>query len=77
MLIDEWQHHPPVWDGVRRAVDRHDPPGPFLLTGSVAPKGTGVHTGAGRTNVALGIEAQGFSAACGLQPLAARAASPA
>jgi alkylhydroperoxidase family enzyme len=29
---------------------------------------------AGRTNVALGIEAQGFSAACGLQPLATRAA---
>lgn len=48
VLIDEWQHHPPVWDRVRRAVDRHDPPGPFLLTGSVAPKGTGIHTGAGR-----------------------------
>jgi uncharacterized protein len=48
VLIDEWQHHPPVWDRVRRAVDKHDPPGPFLLTGSVAPKGTGVHTGAGR-----------------------------
>src|SRR3954454_7552149 len=48
VLIDEWQHFPPVWDRVRRAVDAHDPPGPFLLTGSVAPKGTGVHTGAGR-----------------------------
>lgn len=48
VLVDEWQHHPPVWDRVRRAVDRRDPPGPFLLTGSVAPKGTGVHTGAGR-----------------------------
>jgi len=48
VLIDEWQHHPPVWDRVRRAVDNHDPPGPFLLTGSVAPKGAGVHTGAGR-----------------------------
>jgi uncharacterized protein len=48
VLIDEWQHHPPVWDHVRRAVDAHDPPGPFLLTGSVAPKDTGVHTGAGR-----------------------------
>ena len=48
VLIDEWQHHPPVWDRVRRAVDDADPPGPFLLTGSVAPKGTGVHTGAGR-----------------------------
>lgn len=48
VLIDEWQHHPPVWDRVRRAVDRRDPPGPFLLTGSVAPRDTGVHTGAGR-----------------------------
>jgi predicted AAA+ superfamily ATPase len=48
VLIDEWQHHPPVWDRVRRAVDSHDPPGPFLLTGSAAPKGTAVHTGAGR-----------------------------
>ena len=48
VLIDEWQHHPPVWDRVRRAVDDRDPPGPFLLTGSVAPRGTGVHTGAGR-----------------------------
>jgi predicted AAA+ superfamily ATPase len=48
VLIDEWQHHPPVWDRVRRAVDARDPPGPFLLTGSVAPKGAGVHTGAGR-----------------------------
>jgi uncharacterized protein len=48
VLIDEWQHHPPVWDRVRRAVDRHDPPGPFLLTGSVAPRDASVHTGAGR-----------------------------
>lgn len=48
VLIDEWQRHSPVWDRVRRAVDRRDPPGPFLLTGSVAPKGTGIHTGAGR-----------------------------
>ena len=48
VLIDEWQHHPLVWDRVRRAIDRHDPPGPFLLTGSVAPKDTGMHTGAGR-----------------------------
>ena len=48
VLVDEWQHHPPVWDRVRRAVDNRDPPGPFLLTGSVAPRDTGVHTGAGR-----------------------------
>src|SRR3954463_6154104 len=48
VLIDEWQHYPPVWDRVRRAVDAHDPPGPVLLTGSGASAGTGVHTGAGR-----------------------------
>ncbi|MFN8109715.1 MAG: DUF4143 domain-containing protein, partial [Thermoleophilia bacterium] len=48
VLIDEWQRHPPVWDRVRRAVDDRDPHGPFLLTGSVAPKGTEIHTGAGR-----------------------------
>src|SRR3954452_16058542 len=48
VLIDEWQHNPPVWDRVRRAVDAHDPPGPFLLTGSGGPEGNGGHTGAGR-----------------------------
>jgi predicted AAA+ superfamily ATPase len=48
VLIDEWQHYPPVWDRVRRAVDDGELPGPFLLTGSVAPKGTGIHSGAGR-----------------------------
>jgi predicted AAA+ superfamily ATPase len=48
VLIDEWQHYPPVWDRVRRAVDDGEPPGPFLLTGSVAPNGTGIHSGAAR-----------------------------
>src|ERR1700710_99142 len=24
VLIDEWQHHPPVWDRVRRGVGRPD-----------------------------------------------------
>lgn len=33
---------------MRRAVDAGEPPGPFLLTGSVAPKDTAIHTGAGR-----------------------------
>lgn len=54
VLIDEWQHVPPVWDKVRRAVDDHSPPGPFLLTGSAAPQEAGVHTGAGRM-VTLGM----------------------
>lgn len=48
VLIDEWQYHPPIWDRVRRAVDDHTPPGPFLLTGSAAPRDSGIHTGAGR-----------------------------
>ena len=48
VLIDEWQHYPPIWDRVRRAVDDRTPPGPFLLTGSAAPRDSGIHTGAGR-----------------------------
>ena len=48
MLIDEWQNVPPVWDRVRRAVDRQAPPGSFLLTGSPSPKDTGTHSGGGR-----------------------------
>jgi hypothetical protein len=42
VLCDEWQHHPPVWDRVRRAVDRHHPPEPFLLRGRCRPGATGV-----------------------------------
>lgn len=48
VLIDEWQRHPPVWDWVRRAVDRDATPGRFLLTGSAAPAAAPVHSGAGR-----------------------------
>lgn len=48
VLIDEWQHLPPVWDKVRRAVDAGAPPGRFLLTGSASPKDTGAHSGGGR-----------------------------
>jgi predicted AAA+ superfamily ATPase len=48
VLIDEWQYYPPIWDRVRRAVDDHTQPGPFLLTGSAAPQDPGTHTGAGR-----------------------------
>lgn len=29
VLIDEWQHHPPVWDRIRRAVDKQIPRGRF------------------------------------------------
>jgi len=32
LLIDEWQHHPDVWNSVRRLVDDSAPAGRFLLT---------------------------------------------
>lgn len=48
VLIDEWQHYPPVWDRVRRAVDRRRDLA-VLLTGSATPQpGTTSHSGAGR-----------------------------
>lgn len=48
ILVDEWQRHPPVWDMVRRRVDAGAVPGSFLLTGSAAPDGVSIHSGAGR-----------------------------
>jgi predicted AAA+ superfamily ATPase len=48
VLIDEWQRLPETWDLVRRAVDAGAAPGQFLLAGSVAPRGLGTHSGAGR-----------------------------
>jgi len=48
LLVDEWQRFPEVWDLVRRAVDDGAPDGRFLLTGSSAPRGASVHSGAGR-----------------------------
>jgi len=48
LLIDEWQRWPEVWDRVRRAVDDGAERGRFLLTGSSAPRGATVHSGAGR-----------------------------
>lgn len=48
ILIDEWQRVPSIWDAVRRAVDDGALPGRFLLTGSAAPKGVNLHSGAGR-----------------------------
>lgn len=48
-LIDEWQVEPAIWNHVRRAVDRSDAPGRFLLTGSAVPADDITrHTGAGR-----------------------------
>lgn len=48
VLIDEWQHLPPVWDKLRRAVDAGAHAGQFLLTGSASPKDAGTHSGGGR-----------------------------
>ncbi|MEV0287110.1 DUF4143 domain-containing protein [Kribbella sp. NPDC050820] len=48
VLVDEWQLHPPVWDVIRRAVDRGAEPGRYLLTGSASPADTPTHSGAGR-----------------------------
>jgi len=36
-LIDEWQTIPALWDMVRSEVDRRDPLGQFILTGSSIP----------------------------------------
>jgi predicted AAA+ superfamily ATPase len=48
VLIDEWQRLPAVWDDVRRAVDNGAAAGQFLLTGSAAPAGATIHSGAAR-----------------------------
>lgn len=48
VLIDEWQRLSSVWDRVRRAVDDGASPGQFILTGSAAPAGAAIHSGAGR-----------------------------
>lgn len=48
IVIDEWQRWPESWDRVRRAVDDGVPPGHIILTGSSAPRGATIHSGAGR-----------------------------
>ena len=48
ILVDEWQHHPPSWDAIRRAVDLDSRPNQFLLTGSANPASPPSHSGAGR-----------------------------
>lgn len=48
VLVDEWQRVPPVWDAVRREIDRDGTPGRFLLTGSAGPATPPTHSGAGR-----------------------------
>lgn len=51
LLVDEWQHIGPVFDGVRRQVDEDYRPGRFVLTGSARPERITVHSGAGRIAV--------------------------
>lgn len=48
IVIDEWQRYPASWDLVRRAVDKDNSPGRFILTGSATPTERPTHSGAGR-----------------------------
>lgn len=48
LLIDEWQHYPPVWDKVRHDVDLGAEPGTYVLAGSSFPAEAPKHSGAGR-----------------------------
>lgn len=48
VLLDEWQRTPQAWDEVRRWVDDGAPSGSVILTGSAAPRGSAIHSGAGR-----------------------------
>ncbi|MDP9800227.1 putative AAA+ superfamily ATPase [Arcanobacterium wilhelmae] len=48
VLVDEWQHYPPVWDAARRLIDEKSATR-FLFTGSASPTaGVNTHSGAGR-----------------------------
>ncbi len=52
-LIDEWQIYPPIWDIIRREIDKtpiDKKTGLFILTGSSTPllQGKVFHSGAGR-----------------------------
>lgn len=51
VLVDEWQRYEPSWDLVRRAVDEHNRPGSFILTGSARPPRSQTHPGAGRIRI--------------------------
>lgn len=48
VLLDEWQRLPSLWDQTRRWVDDDAPAGSVILTGSATPRGTTIHSGAGR-----------------------------
>lgn len=48
-LLDEWQTLTPLWNLVRREVDKRNEPGQFILTGSSTPQDDSIrHSGAGR-----------------------------
>lgn len=67
VLLDEWQRVPEIWDVVRRAVDDEGVLGRFLLTGSAAPVGVPLHSGAGRI-VSLRMRPLAFSERGLVQP---------
>ncbi len=53
-LIDEWQMAPILWDGVRNSVDKLDPEGAYILTGSTVVDDSKImHSGTGRIHSLL------------------------
>lgn len=67
VLLDEWQHYPPIWDYVRRQVDEKNKQR-FLLTGSASPQsGVDTHSGAARI-VSLHMRPLALSERVGTKP---------
>jgi predicted AAA+ superfamily ATPase len=58
VLVDEWHRYPHALELVRQSVDRGATAGRFLLTGSTAPRGARIHSGAGRIT---GLRVRPFS----------------
>ena len=67
VLIDEWQHYPPVWNAARRLIDEKSPTR-FVFTGSASPiAGANTHSGAGRI-ISLRMRPLALSERVGTQP---------
>ena len=67
VLIDEWQHYPPLWDSVRRLIDAQVSTH-FLFTGSASPiTNDNTHSGAGRI-ISLRLRPLALSERAGTQP---------
>lgn len=67
VLVDEWQHYPPVWDVARRLIDEKSSTR-FIFTGSASPTtGVNTHSGAGRI-ISLRMRPLALSERAGTQP---------